>query len=206
MDLVSSIKSAGKKVQRALSANDDPANADILSTLKTEHEEVAALLKQMVGAKNGAERKSLLKKIKANLVPHLRAEEKVVYDAVLALKDKDAQIDGEAMVRLGPGRFHLHEMLTKAIADGCETFDMTIGDEGYKRTWADIQLTLHDHVEAQTTRGWFVVQYYVALRKLKRFIKQTPAVWRAYTYVRSLKSKLTRAGQPGPQQGSTEAE
>ena len=95
MDLVSSIKSAGKKVQRALSANDDPANADILSTLKTEHEEVAALLKQMVGAKNGAERKSLLKKIKANLVPHLRAEEKVVYDAVLALKDKDAQIDGE---------------------------------------------------------------------------------------------------------------
>ena len=28
-------------------------------------------------------------------MPHLRAEEKVVYDAILALKDKDAKIDGE---------------------------------------------------------------------------------------------------------------
>jgi hypothetical protein len=28
------------------------------------------------------------------LVPHTKAEEKVVYDAVIALRDKDAQMDG----------------------------------------------------------------------------------------------------------------
>jgi hemerythrin superfamily protein len=95
MDIVGSIKSTGKKVERALSAKDDPNDEDILDTLKKEHEEVSGLLKQMTESESGSERKSLLKKIKAALVPHLRAEEKVVYDAVLALKGKDAKMDGE---------------------------------------------------------------------------------------------------------------
>jgi hypothetical protein len=36
----------------------------------------------------------VVQKIKAALVPHTKAEEKVVYDAVIALRDKDAQMDG----------------------------------------------------------------------------------------------------------------
>ena len=68
---------------------------DILETLKEEHEEVADLLKKMVDSESGAERKALLKKIKMALVPHVRAEEKVVYDAIIGLRDKNAKIDGE---------------------------------------------------------------------------------------------------------------
>ncbi|HUB95668.1 MAG TPA: hemerythrin domain-containing protein [Stellaceae bacterium] len=68
---------------------------DILDTLKQEHEEVADLLTQLVDSTRAAERKSLLKKIKAALVPHVRAEEKIVYDAILALKDKRTQQVGE---------------------------------------------------------------------------------------------------------------
>ncbi|HEY0107391.1 MAG TPA: hemerythrin domain-containing protein [Rhizomicrobium sp.] len=74
-----------------------PAEAqdtDILDTLKKEHDEVKEMLGKLVKSEKAAERNALLKKIKAALVPHVRAEEKIVYDAILALKEKDAKIDG----------------------------------------------------------------------------------------------------------------
>jgi iron-sulfur cluster repair protein YtfE (RIC family) len=68
---------------------------DLLDTLKEEHELVAGLLKKLVESERAAERRSLVKQIKENLVPHLRAEQKVLYDAIIALRDKEAQQDGE---------------------------------------------------------------------------------------------------------------
>ena len=98
MDLLESIKTTGRKLERAVSHRQGtvrPDDKDILDTLKKEHDEVDAMLKKLVDSHNSAERKSLVRKIKAALVPHLRAEEKVVYNAILALKDKDAKVDGE---------------------------------------------------------------------------------------------------------------
>jgi hypothetical protein len=71
----------------------EEGDADILATLKNDHDEVAAMLSHLVESENRAERKSLLKRIKAALVPHLRAEEKIVYNAIYALKDKGAKVD-----------------------------------------------------------------------------------------------------------------
>jgi hemerythrin superfamily protein len=74
-----------------------PADAeavDVLDTLKKEHDEVKSLLKKLVDSEKAAERTALLTKIKAALVPHTKAEEKIVYDAIIALKDKDSKIDG----------------------------------------------------------------------------------------------------------------
>ncbi len=68
---------------------------DLLDTLKEEHEEVAAMLKQMAESESGPERKKLLKKIKAALVPHVRAEERILYNALLGVKEKSARQDGE---------------------------------------------------------------------------------------------------------------
>ncbi|MBV8799097.1 MAG: hemerythrin domain-containing protein [Alphaproteobacteria bacterium] len=68
---------------------------DILTKLKKEHREVQLLLDKLVDSERAAERKSLLKQIKGALVPHSRAEEKVVYDALRALRDKEAKQDGE---------------------------------------------------------------------------------------------------------------
>ena len=68
---------------------------DILDKLQQEHDEAKALLKQLVEGESARDRKATLKKLKSALVPHLRAEEKVVYDAVLALKDKQIKQDGE---------------------------------------------------------------------------------------------------------------
>ena len=71
-----------------------PDDMDILEKLKDEHDQVKELLGKLTESENAAERASLAKQIKAALVPHTKAEEKVVYDAVLALKDKDAKTNG----------------------------------------------------------------------------------------------------------------
>jgi hemerythrin superfamily protein len=71
-----------------------PDDMDILEKLKDEHDQVKELLGKLVESENANERMSLARQVKAALVPHTRAEEKVVYDAVLALRDRDAMIDG----------------------------------------------------------------------------------------------------------------
>jgi len=93
MSVSTSVKKAARKIEQALTGEEP--QADLLDTLKEEHELVQDMLKRLVDSEKAADRKSLLKQIKANLVPHVRAEEKVLYDAVLALKDKAAKQDGE---------------------------------------------------------------------------------------------------------------
>lgn len=93
MRVGTSIKKATRKFEKAVTGEEP--QTDILDTLKEEHDEVKDLLQKLVDGSTAAQRKSLLKQIKEALVPHVRAEEKVVYDAIIALKEKDAQQDGE---------------------------------------------------------------------------------------------------------------
>lgn len=67
---------------------------DVLKTLKEEHNEVKGLLSELAEATGAATRKDLVKRIRKALVPHTQAEQKVVYEAVLALRDKEAKVDG----------------------------------------------------------------------------------------------------------------
>ena len=95
MTLTGAIRTTTRKLENALTpATYAQGEMDILTKLKKEHREVQLLLDQLVDSESATERKTLLKKIKSALVPHSRAEEKVVYDAIRALKDKDAQQDG----------------------------------------------------------------------------------------------------------------
>jgi hemerythrin superfamily protein len=93
MTIRTSIEKAAKSVLGAipLSLEGEP---DILQTLEAEHDEVQELLEKLTKSDNGREQKALVAKIKAALVPHTKAEEKIVYDAVLALKGADAKVDG----------------------------------------------------------------------------------------------------------------
>jgi hemerythrin superfamily protein len=97
MDVKASLKSAGDKIAGAFSTDKAPDETDVLDTLKKEHDEVQELLAKLVDSDKAAERKSLLARVKAALVPHSKAEEKIVYDAVIAArsstKDKN-KIDG----------------------------------------------------------------------------------------------------------------
>jgi len=93
MDLMRSLKRTGREIGDALAGTQTPP--DILDTLKKEHDEVAEMLKALVESGSPTERRALVKKIKAALVPHIKAEQKVVYDAVIALRPKDAKQHGE---------------------------------------------------------------------------------------------------------------
>jgi hemerythrin superfamily protein len=93
MSLREKLKQAGRAVKDMTLSSDSDAT-DILTTLKQEHDEVKQLLSQLQDAEATAERRRLVEEIKAALVPHTKAEEKVVYDAVIALRDKEAKQDG----------------------------------------------------------------------------------------------------------------
>jgi iron-sulfur cluster repair protein YtfE (RIC family) len=89
------VKQAAHAISNTFSSEDtEMESTDILDTLKKEHDQVKDLLENLSDAETPAQRRSLVQKIKAALVPHSKAEEKVVYNAVIALRDKDAQMNG----------------------------------------------------------------------------------------------------------------
>ncbi len=92
MTVRTSLEQAAKSVMGALAPGE--GQPDILDTLQAEHDEVQELLGKLVDSDGAREQKQRVQKIKRALVPHSKAEEKVVYDAVLALRGKDAKIDG----------------------------------------------------------------------------------------------------------------
>ncbi len=99
--------------------------------------------------------------------------------------------DGE-FSRFGPGRAHLHELLRHAIDSGFQRFDFTVGDEPYKRDWSDTELRLYDHLAAVTLRGWLVTATATAFRRTKRYIKQTPTLWHAFSKVRAMAGVISK--------------
>jgi hemerythrin-like domain-containing protein len=95
MSVKSKVTNAAKSLMKAMTPSGDaPQDTDLLDTLKREHDEVKSLLADLEDAEGSAQRKSLVKKIALALVPHAKAEQKILYEAIIALKDKDAQQDG----------------------------------------------------------------------------------------------------------------
>lgn len=93
--------------------------------------------------------------------------------------------DGD-LARFGPGAAHLHDLLRYAIEHRFKTYDFTIGDERYKLDWCDGAQVLYDHISVATWRGALVVAPVVGAQKIKRYIKQTPLLWNAYSKGRAL--------------------
>src|SRR5689334_18609394 len=92
MSVKSTIEQAGKTMLGALTPGLE-TSSDILDTLQMEHDDVQDLLDRLTKSHTARDQKSLVLQIKKALLPHARAEEKVVYDAVLALKGKEAKIE-----------------------------------------------------------------------------------------------------------------
>jgi CelD/BcsL family acetyltransferase involved in cellulose biosynthesis len=104
--------------------------------------------------------------------------------------------DGE-IARFGPGRAHLHELFRRAIGRGLTHFDFTVGDESYKSEWSDVELRLYDHTAAASMRGLPAAAVTGVFRRTKRFIKQTPLLWRAFSKARGLLGKYLSARRVG---------
>lgn len=93
MSVTTAIQSATRAIETMIGGA--PSDPEILDTLKTEHEEVAELLKDLVDGKSGVARKTLVARIKTALLPHVYAEQIVLYDALIAIRDRKTQQDGQ---------------------------------------------------------------------------------------------------------------
>jgi hypothetical protein len=58
--------------------------------------------------------------------------------------------------------------------------------------WCDTELKLYDYIAAATWRGALVAMPMLAAQRLKRWIKQTPAAWNAFSAARSSIGSLAR--------------
>jgi CelD/BcsL family acetyltransferase involved in cellulose biosynthesis len=108
--------------------------------------------------------------------------------------------DSGGFAQYGPGVFHLRQLLAYAIGRGLRRFDFTIGDEPYKLEWTDVDVKLWDYSAAATWRGRPLNALSFSRRRLKRFMKQTPLVWRLVCRMRATLGSLSlrRAAAPTP--------
>lgn len=86
----------------------------------------------------------------------------------------------------------LHELVTELQREGVETIDMGLGDFAYKELWAEKQ-TVHDSIIALSSKGRVMAPPLLALRRLKRGIKQNP---RLFGMAKRLRT-LAHGGQAG---------
>ncbi len=96
----------------------------------------------------------------------------------------------EDFAKRGPGLIQLMDLMKHATEAGHTEFDFTIGDEGYKADWCEVEMKLYDHLEAETVRGLLTLLPRMAFLKVKRFIKQTPVLWQAFTRLRAVAGSL----------------
>jgi len=156
-------------LKRALSGDDaDREDADILATLKQDHEDVAEMLEKLVESTTAAQRKSLLTSIKTALVPHLRAEEKVVYDAVGQLLGKEQKVHSEEgylehalsdkMLRqLGK----MKDMAAPEFTAGAKVLKELIEhhvEEEEKNIWSDVEEHFSDEDRAAMNRKFLAAK------------------------------------------------
>jgi hemerythrin superfamily protein len=149
MSFLDNLKNRVKNSEFPYSPESNESDADILDTLKKDHDEVAEMLKQLVASDRGAERKALLKQIKQALVPHLRAEEKVVYNAIYGLKDKAPKQDsaeGYMEHQLGGVMLATLEKIDDAMspefAAGAKVLKELVShhvEEEEQNVWADVK-------------------------------------------------------------------
>jgi D-aspartate ligase len=93
-------------------------------------------------------------------------------------------VDSE-VAHYGPGVLHLRELMAHSITLRLQRFDFTIGDEPYKLDWSDTVLKLYDYTATRTWRGLPARWFSSARRRIKRLIKQTPALWTLASHARA---------------------
>jgi hemerythrin-like domain-containing protein len=163
---VRKVTKAVKKVVRGEAATKE--DRDILDTLKQEHDEVKSLLSKLQDAEGASERKSLVKQIKQALVPHTKAEEKVVYDAIIALRDKKTQIDGEeGYIEHGLASKTLQQLEKCASATSAEHIALAkvlkelVGhhiEEEENNVWSDVEEHFSDEEREDMNRAFLAAK------------------------------------------------
>jgi iron-sulfur cluster repair protein YtfE (RIC family) len=151
----------------------DATDNDILATLKQEHRDVAEMLEKLVESTSGAERKKLLASIKEALVPHLRAEEKIVYDAVSKLRSKEQKIHSEEgymehalgdkmLAQLGK----MSDAMSPEFSAGAKVLKEIVEhhvEEEEKNIWADVEGNFSDEDRIEMNKKFLAAKKRVKL-------------------------------------------
>lgn len=83
----------------------------------------------------------------------------------------------DEMTRYSPGSLLLRHMLRWAIGQGLRVYDFTVGDEPYKREWADREILLFDRFSGRTLRGRLYCTAKRAAGAVKRAAKRDRRLW-----------------------------
>ncbi len=70
------------------------------------------------------------------------------YMLAMSIREGDAEL-----AKCSPGLVLVHEVMGELHKKGLETYDFTIGDEAYKRTFGAVRQPLFEHVEALSLKG-----------------------------------------------------
>ncbi|WP_187970523.1 GNAT family N-acetyltransferase [Aquibium microcysteis] len=92
-----------------------------------------------------------------------------------------------------PGDFLFFENIREACEQGLSTFDFSVGDEGYKRQWCDMETRPFDVVVPLTAKGRLSAGLQRGLVGARRFVKANPQLRNA------LKTLRRRGRAPSPQ-------
>jgi CelD/BcsL family acetyltransferase involved in cellulose biosynthesis len=92
--------------------------------------------------------------------------------------------------RYSAGRLLLEDLVRRCIGEGVRVFDLTVGDETYKRDWADHTLLLYEYLRPGTLRG----SVFVAWRRLRERLKRNTRLRHRVQQVRARFGTRPRRG------------
>ncbi|MCT7375832.1 GNAT family N-acetyltransferase [Chelativorans salis] len=81
----------------------------------------------------------------------------------------------DELVAFSPGEFLFYENIQAACAEGLAVYDLSVGDEPYKRLWCGMETSHADVFAGLTLKGKLLAAGYRALVRLKRAVKNDPA-------------------------------
>ncbi|RST87328.1 GNAT family N-acetyltransferase [Aquibium carbonis] len=95
-----------------------------------------------------------------------------------------AAIAEDDLAAASPGDFLFFENIREACDEGLAVFDFSVGDEGYKRQWCDLETWQFDVAVPLTAKGHVAVGLRRGLVAVKRSVKSNPRLWNAVKALR----------------------
>ena len=93
----------------------------------------------------------------------------------------------ESIAAYSPGDLLLNRVIEDACAMGAHVFDFGLGAERYKTAWASKEMLMDVDIPVSPT-GYGARRGIQALRRTKRAIRNTPALWAMIRWIRRLKA------------------
>lgn len=156
---------------RSMGARLSMGEDDVRALLEKDHDEVKEILVALDEGKRGASRAALLTKLKRELTAHSRAEEKIVYDALIRAR---AKLETHVLAEEGYVEHHSVDDLLKRISK------LPVGNELWKAHVKVLREMLEHHISEEQNQMFAQLGEYFEREELvrmgERFLRQKNAV------------------------------